>query len=193
MCIPQYFHTDTGHLEKMGTTWPLQHSRKSVSRGVPNFGDLSVRSRYGPPGCSLPELIQTRKFPARLELLLPGFQPLGHPMTAGHDYDAILGLAPAELAPASTTAILAASPSSVLWAHKRPPNPSSAISGCPRPPTTSSASTALRKLRGFPKFPENPSESVPRARDSGGSWQPRVTVTPILPSVSLKTSASATM
>ena len=29
-------------------------------------------------------------------------------------------------------------PSSVLWAHKIPHNPSPAVSGCPRPPTTSS-------------------------------------------------------
>ena len=79
MCLPQFFHTNTGHHEKVGTTWPPRHSRKSASRGVPNFGDLSVRSRYGPPGCSLPGLIWTRKLPARLELLLPGFQPLGHP------------------------------------------------------------------------------------------------------------------
>ena len=38
MCLPQYFHPDTGHHEKMGTTWPLRHSHKSASRGVPNFG-----------------------------------------------------------------------------------------------------------------------------------------------------------
>ena len=29
------------------------------------------------------------------------------------------------------------------------------------------------RLRGFPKFLENPFESVPRARDSGGFWLPR--------------------
>jgi len=61
MCLPQFFHTNTGHHEKVGTTWPPRHSRKSASRGVPNFGDLSVRSRYGPPGCSLSGLIWTRE------------------------------------------------------------------------------------------------------------------------------------
>ena len=50
---------------------------------------------------------------------------------------------------------------------------------------------ARKKLEGFPKFLENPFESVPRARDSGGSWRPRLTVTRMLPSVILKTSASA--
>jgi hypothetical protein len=48
-------------------------------RGDSNFDDSSVRSRYGPPDCSLPGLIRTRNILARLELLLPGFQPLGHP------------------------------------------------------------------------------------------------------------------
>ena len=47
------------------------------------------------------------------------------------------------------------------------------------------------RLRGFPKFLENPFEGVPRARDSGGSFEPRITVHPMLPSVDLKTSASA--
>lgn len=61
MCLPQFFHTDTGHHEKVGTTWPLQQSRKSASRGVPDFGDLFVRSRYGPPDCSLSGLIRTEK------------------------------------------------------------------------------------------------------------------------------------
>jgi hypothetical protein len=61
MCLPQFFHIDTGHHEKVGTTWPLQQSRKSASRGVPDFGVLFVRSRYGPPGCSLSGLIRTRK------------------------------------------------------------------------------------------------------------------------------------
>jgi len=83
-------------------------------------------------------------------------------------------------------------PSSVLWDRTIPPNPSSAVSGCPRPPTTSSANLAARRLGGFPKFLENPYESVPRARDSGGSWQPRLTVTRMLPSVISRTSASAT-
>ena len=63
------------------------------------------------------------------------------------------------------------SPSSpVLWAHKIPPNPSSAISGFPRPQITS---THPRRLRGFPKFLENPCESVPQARNSGGFGPPR--------------------
>jgi len=48
-----------------------------------------------------------------------------------------------------------------------------------------------RRLRGFPKFLENPFESVPRARDSGGSGQPRITVTRIRPSTETKVSASA--
>ena len=38
----------------------------------------------------------------------------------------------------------------------------------------------------------NPSESVPRARDSGGSRDPRLTVLAMQPSVRLTTSASAT-
>ncbi len=79
MCMPQFFHTDAGHHGNVGTTWPLQHPRKSASRGFPDFGDLFVRSRYGPPGCSLPGLIWTRTTPARLELLRPGFQSLGRP------------------------------------------------------------------------------------------------------------------
>ena len=63
------------------------------------------------------------------------------------------------------------SPSSpVLWAHKIPPSPSLAISGCPRSRTTS---VVPKRRRGFPKFLENPYESVPRARDSGGSPEPR--------------------
>ena len=49
-------------------------------------------------------------------------------------------------------------PSSVLWAHKIPHNPSPAVSGC-RPPTTSSRGD-------YEAFPmENPCGSVPRARD----------------------------
>ena len=48
-----------------------------------------------------------------------------------------------------------------------------------------------KRLCGFPKFLENPFENVPRARDSGGSFEPRITVHWILPSVVLKTSASA--
>jgi hypothetical protein len=50
-----------------------------------------------------------------------------------------------------------------------------------------------RRRRGFPKFLENPFESVPRARDSGGSWRPRITVTRMLPSANSRASASATM
>ena len=38
---------------------------------------------------------------------------------------------------------------------------------------------------------ENPSESVPRARDSGGSREPRLAVLGMLPSVDVTTSASA--
>ena len=45
-----------------------------------------------------------------------------------------------------------------------------------------------RRLRGFPKFLENPFESVPRARDSGGSGQPRIPVTRIRPSTESKVS-----
>jgi len=36
----------------------------------------------------------------------------------------------------------------------------------------------VRRLRGFPKFLENPFESVLRARDSGGSGRPRMAVNP---------------
>jgi len=63
----------------VGTTWHLLQSRNSALRGDSNFDDLSVRSRYGPPDCSLPGLIRTRNILARLELLFPGFQPPGSP------------------------------------------------------------------------------------------------------------------
>ena len=79
MCLPQFFHTNTGHHEKVGTTWPPRHSRKSASRGVPNFGDLSVRSRYGPPGCSLPGLIWTRENPCPPGAFTSGLPTIGSP------------------------------------------------------------------------------------------------------------------
>src|SRR5207249_2834931 len=42
------------------------------------------------------------------------------------------------------------------------------------------------------QFLENPFESVPRARDSGGSWLPRLPATRMLPSANTTASASAT-
>jgi hypothetical protein len=51
---------------------------------------------------------------------------------------------------------------------------------------------ASAETRRSPTFAGNPSESVLRARDSGGSREPRLTVPAILPSVRLTTSASAT-
>ena len=86
-------------------------------------------------------------------------------MTAGYDYGAILGLAPAELASASTAASLAASPSLVLRGHKTPPHPSrqSSVS------LDHAVPPATAEMRRSPTFVGNPSESVPRARDSGGS------------------------
>src|SRR5262249_51709832 len=47
--------------------------------------------------------------------------------------------------------------------------------------------------RRAPTFVGNPSESVPRARDSGGSRDPRITVPAIQPSAGLTASASATI
>ena len=85
-------------------------------------------------------------------------------------------------------------PSSVLWSRTIPSSPSPAVSGCPRPPVSSlpdacslpgwcirtSQDPVLccqvnhtrpcrRRLEGFPRFLESPCDSVPRARDSGGS------------------------
>ena len=48
-----------------------------------------------------------------------------------------------------------------------------------------------RRLRGFPKFLENPFESVPRARDSGGSGSPRISVNQYSLRLRIKVSASA--
>ena len=48
----------------MGKWEPLGISNNPAtqpSRGDSNFDDLSVRSRYGPPDCSLPGLIRTEK------------------------------------------------------------------------------------------------------------------------------------
>src|SRR5712691_8359912 len=47
---------------------------------------------------------------------------------------------------------------------------------------------AARRLGGFPKFLENPYGSVLRARDSGGSTEPRITVQQMLPSAISKAS-----
>ncbi len=79
-------------------------------------------------------------------------------------------------------------PSSVLWVHTIPLSPSSAVSGCPRPQTTSSAGDC----EAFPSSWRIPLESVPRARDSGGSRQPCVTVISMQPSTKTTVSASAT-
>src|SRR6266849_5049867 len=75
-------------------------------------------------------------------------------------------------------------PSSVLRASKTPPRPSrqSSVSlDHTVPPSTA-------ETRRSPTFVGNPSESVPRARDSGGSRQPRLSVLAIQPSVRLTTS-----
>ena len=80
MCSLQFFHTDTGHHEKVGTTWHLQRSRKSASCGDSHFGVLFVRSRYGPPGCLLPVLIRTDTVSPLPRLArLPRFGRFGRP------------------------------------------------------------------------------------------------------------------
>jgi hypothetical protein len=123
MCLSQFFHTDTGHRGKVGTTWHLQQSRNSALRGDSNFDDLSVRSRYGPPGCSLPGLIQTRQTLPAWNFYFRASSHWVTPMTAGYNYGAKLRIAPVGLTPTTTAAILAASLSCCLrfFSDGRPP------------------------------------------------------------------------
>ena len=62
-----------------------------------------------------------------------------------------------------------------------------------RSPLTTRYRLATTETRRSPTFVGNPCESVPQARDSGGSRAPRIAVLVIQPSVLLTTSASATM
>ncbi len=100
--------------------WPSGRGKKplaspmlpqiSFTRG-PNFDGLSVRFRYGPPGCSPPGLIRPRTPPQpALGLYIRASSPWVTPRTAGYDYGAKRGIAPAGLSPASTAARLAALP-----------------------------------------------------------------------------------
>ena len=61
-----------------------------------------------------------------------------------------------------------------------------------RSPLTTRLPPVTAETRRSPTFVGNPSESVPRARDSGGSRDPRIAVLVMQPSVRLTTSASAT-
>ena len=63
--------------------------------------------------------------------------------------------------------------SSVLPVRTPPPPPSRFVSGLPRLALLASHFLLARKAEVFPKFLGNPSEHVPRARDSGGSSGPR--------------------
>ncbi len=113
---PQFFRTGTGHRVEGRNPWQLQYTHKSASCGA-DFGGLSVRFRYGPPGCSPPGLTR----PAELNVS-PAYQGFyfrasSHrvtPITAGYNYGAKLRIAPAGLSPASTAASLAALPPPAL-------------------------------------------------------------------------------
>ena len=77
------------------------------------FDDLFVRFRYGPSVCSPPVL--TRPEELNVSPAFRGFyvRASSHrvaPITAGYQYGAILGTAPAGLSPANTEASLAALP-----------------------------------------------------------------------------------
>jgi hypothetical protein len=78
-CTPilPYQHWPSGRGKK--PLAPPTFPQISCARG-PNFDDLSVRSRYGPPGCSPSGLIRpSHPGSACLRLLHPGFQASGHP------------------------------------------------------------------------------------------------------------------
>ena len=65
--------------------------------------------------------------------------------------------------------------------------------GSLRSPLTTRLPLVTAEARRSPTFVGNPSESVPRARDSGGSRASRVAALVMRPSVGLTTSASATI
>ena len=78
-----------------------------------HFGDSSVRFRCGPPGC-LPSVLTRPKW-LGVHLAAWGFyvrasSPRVTPRTAGYDYGATWGPAPAGLAPASQAVSFAALP-----------------------------------------------------------------------------------
>ena len=110
---PQFFRSGTGHrvrVRPLATPFIPQISfmRECL------FGASFVRSRYGPPACSPPGLTRPVRpsGPTGLPgLLLPGFQVTGSPhVPAGYHYGTKLRIVPAGLAPASTSASLAAPP-----------------------------------------------------------------------------------
>ena len=81
------------------------------------FRRLFVRFRYGPPGCSPPVLTRPEELngsPAIRGFYVRASSHQVASMTAGYDYGAILGTAPAGLSPASTAASLAALPPRAL-------------------------------------------------------------------------------
>ena len=100
------------------------------------FGASFVRSRYGPPACSPPGLTRPVRpsGPTGLPgLLLPGFQVPGSPhVPAGYHYGTKLRIVPAGLAPASTSASLAAPPSGLALLDC-PGLPPAASAGSPVP------------------------------------------------------------
>ena len=74
---------------------------QSASRGA-RFRGFTVRLRYGLPDCS-PPFDGSNRSPSPRGLLLPGFRRLGHPATAGYDYNMdwiplLAGLSPAGIA-----------------------------------------------------------------------------------------------
>ena len=102
--------------------WPLGRGKKplaapiippiSFTRG-PDFDGSFVRFCYGPPGCSPPGLIEPRGLTSSQPssgFYVRAFSPWVTPRTAGYNYGAKWGIAPAGLPPASTAVSLAAPP-----------------------------------------------------------------------------------
>jgi hypothetical protein len=122
---PPCFRTSAGHRGEGRNPWHLQHSRHQLHAGTPCrrlVRSLSLRPSWLLASWA-DQTENARRSQPSLGLYVRASSPQVTPRTAGYDYGAKWGIAPAGLPPASTAVSLAALPPVGPLGLSSPPSP----------------------------------------------------------------------